>query len=374
MMHDAKTLDSSARSDPAIPAVLPGLDGVRAISILLVMASHSGLAHLIPGVFGVTLFFFISGFLITTLMIAEHRAHGRIGLGAFYMRRMIRLYPPLIVSIAATVVVMLAFGATISPLGVAGALAYLANYLSIFRPDLMAGLGGQLWSLAVEEHFYFVYPLLMLALLPRPKLAVPVLLALCALSLAVRLYVSSAYPAIAVDYTGKATETRLDSILYGAIAALLWWSAQGRRVLEVAIRPPVLLVALGVILFSLLWRDEVFRQTWRYSLQGLALVPLMVAATVSGTQPWVTAVLESAPMRWIGRLSYSLYLWHILAFDIGLRLIPGGGARFVAAMLLGWALTFALSMACYRYVEQPFFALRKRFGSNVQKVAQAKAA
>ena len=365
--------DSWRSGQEAIPAILPGLDGLRAVSILLVMLSHSGLAHVVPGVFGVTIFFFISGFLITTLMLAEHRAHGRVAAGAFYLRRLIRLYPPLIVSIAATALIYSALGERVDPIGIFGALAYLANYLAILLPDVMRFLGGQLWSLAVEEHFYFVYPLVMIALLKRPKLVIPVLLALCAVSLAVRIHVSGAYPAIAEDYTGKATECRIDSILYGAIAAVMWWTSAGRALLRRAMSPAGLAVAAGLILLSLLYRDPFFRQTFRYTLQGLALMPLVVAVTVSGVLPWATTILDSAPMRWVGRLSYSLYLWHILAFDLAERLVPGTGMRHVLAILLGWALAIGISMLCYRFVEQPFFALRKRFGSNVAATDHAKA-
>lgn len=358
--------------DPAIPAVLPGLDGLRAISILLVMASHSGLAHIVPGVFGVTLFFFISGFLITTLMLAEHRREGHLAIGAFYMRRMIRLYPPLMVSILTTVVVMAAFGFFIHPLGVLGALAYLANYLAIFRPDLVEGLGGQLWSLAVEEHFYFVYPLLMAVLLKRPRWLLPVLLAICAGSLAIRIYVVIHHTDIATDYTGKATETRIDSILYGAIAAVLWWSARGRRLMEVLLRPAVLMTALLLLLMTMAWRNPVFRETFRYSLQGLALIPLVVAATAAGRLPRITALLDWGPVAWIGRLSYSLYLWHALGLWLPEQVLPAQGPGYLAAVVLGWLLSFALAMASYRFVEQPFFALRKRFGSNIATTAHGK--
>lgn len=369
MGHPSASTQRLPRAPASIPALIPGLDGLRAISILLVMASHSGASTLIPGVFGVTLFFFISGFLITTLMIAEEADHGRLGIGAFYARRMIRLYPPLIVSIFATVLVARAYGEHIPALGIAGALAYLANYLALFRPDLVAGLGGQLWSLAVEEHFYLFYPLLMLGLLPRPRLALRLLLAFCLVSLAIRLYVMQAYPAFAQDYNGKATETRIDSILFGAIAAFWWWRGNGRAVLMRHARP-LLGLALVLLAIGFLWRNPQARETIRYTLQGLALVPLVLAITVSGHLAPVTRVLELPALRWIGRLSYSLYLWHLLGFELAGRLVGSGHGAWLG-ILLGWALVFALSMASYHYVEKPFFALRKRFGSNVGKTDHA---
>jgi len=347
-----------------IPAIIPGLDGLRAVSILLVMASHSGAANIIPGVFGVTLFFFISGFLITTLMLAEHRQTGELAVGAFYARRMIRLYPPLIASIGATVLVAAAYGEHIPLAGIVGALAYLANYLALFRPDLVAGLGGQLWSLAVEEHFYLVYPLAMLLLLPRPRLMVPVLGLFCLLALLARVYVEQHFPAIATDYTGKATECRIDSILYGALAAVVWWDGRARALMT-RHATPLLAGALLLLAISFGWRNALVRDTLRYTLQGLALMPAVLAVTVAGTLPAVTRLLEAAPMRWIGRLSYSLYLWHLFGFELADRLVGHGQMHTPQAVVLGWGLVIGLSAASYRFVEKPFFALRKRFGSNV---------
>lgn len=356
----------------AIPDIIPGLDGLRAFSILIVMVSHSALANIVPGVFGVTVFFFVSGFLITTLMLAEHHRTGTIAVRSFYIRRLLRLYPPLVVSIAATVAVYAAMGKSIDPLGVAGALAYLANYLAIFRPDLMQYLGGQLWSLAVEEHFYFVYPLLMVWLLPKRLRTFWVLAGICVFSLAVRLYVGEFHPDIAVEYTGKATETRIDSILYGAIAALLWWSAPARAVFE---RHWKVLTALGLalLLLSFVWRNPLMRETIRYSIQGIAMIPVVLAVTVAGRLPTVTALLESRPARWVGRLSYSLYLWHLLGFETAEYLVVTfGGGNTVAVHALGWVLAFGASMLSYRFVEAPFFVLRKRFGSNVTRVDTVK--
>lgn len=363
---------SEVRTLP-VPAVLPALDGLRAISILLVMVSHSRLESIVPGVFGVTMFFFVSGFLITSLLIAEWQAQGRLAIGAFYARRMLRLYPPLLVMMAATLLVAWAQGLTVHALGMFGALGYLANYMGLFVPDLMANLGGQLWSLAVEEHFYLFYPLLMVLLLPRLRLAVPVLLAICMASLAIRYGVSIGAPEIAADYTGKATECRIDSILFGAIAAVLWWTPGGRALARPLVSWPVVTCAVLLLLVTLLYRDPLFRSTLRYTVQGVALMSIVLAVTVSGAIPTATKLLECPVMRWIGRHSYGLYLWHLLAFETMERLNPGTGAIYLLTAALGWSLSFALAALSYRYVERPFFALRKRLGSNVDR-AQPEAA
>ncbi|WP_128560863.1 acyltransferase family protein [Methylobacterium crusticola] len=350
---------------------IPGLDGLRAFSILVVMASHSGLHALVPGVFGVTVFFFISGFLITALLLDERERTGGIAVGPFYARRLLRLYPPLVALVAITGAVYVAQGHRLDPLGVLGALAYLANYLAVFQKPMMAGLGGQLWSLAVEEHFYLVYPFLLAALLARRGAAIPVLLTLCALSLAVRCAVTLTHPEIATAYTGMATECRIDAILFGAVAALAWRSPGGAAFAAAATRPVPVAAAAAAILASLLVRDEAFRNTLRYTIQEVALVPLVLAVSVAPGWGRLRALFDSAPARWIGRLSYSLYLWHLAGLSAGEALVPGTGWRFAAAMAVGWVLSFAFAELSYRLVERPFFALRRRFGSRVDAPAPA---
>src|SRR5262245_57565060 len=150
------------------PQSVPSLDGIRAISVLLVVLAHSGF-DAVPGGLGVTIFFFLSGYLITTLMLAEYERSGRISIPMFYARRMLRLMPPLLITLA------LAYGLTyfgalpggITAAGLAAQLLYFANYYSLFvDPGGTIPNGtGILWSLAVEEHFYIVYPLLMAWLL-----------------------------------------------------------------------------------------------------------------------------------------------------------------------------------------------------------------
>ena len=253
-----------------------------------------------------------------------------------------------------------------------GALAYLANYLAIFLPSVMEGLGGQLWSLAVEEHFYFFYPLLMAWLLPDRWRALKVVLLLCAASLGVRIFVATAFPDIAVDYNGKATEARIDSILYGAVAALMWWT-QATRDWLVRHRKVLLGASVLVLLMSFLWRNPLMRETVRYSLQGLTLIPIVLGVTVAGWLPRGRALLENPALRWIGRHSYSFYLWHLLAFEIAEHfLLKSHGA--VPTYAVGWLLAFAFAIVSYRWVETPFFALRKRFGSNVARIDGVKTA
>lgn len=300
-------------------AYISGLDGLRAMAVLLVLVGHFGLENLVPGGLGVTVFFFISGFLITTLLTRETRAHGDISIGKFYMRRALRLYPELLLLVVVGGAVGLSYHA-VRPIDVAGALGYFTNYLVL--KDEATGGGSrwpQLWSLAVEEHFYLTFPLLMWASWRRQRLFAAALLLLCAAALAWRFHLSATgapfglpQAGAALPYTSVASDARMDSIVYGCLASLLFQHA-GQ---SLAARPRLSL-ALGVaggagLLFSLVWRDPVFRETWRYSLQGLALAAAFVGLYATSPGAWIRTRLLDHPLpRRLGVLSYGAYLWHM---------------------------------------------------------------
>src|SRR4051812_34954578 len=217
----------------------------------------------------------------------------------------------------------------------------------------------------VEEHFYAIYPLLLMALLSAHRRLAPVLIGLCGLALCLRIGVALAAPTIAPDYTGMATECRIDGILAGAIAALLGRSDASPVLVRRVVHPSVLAAALVLLLACFVIRDPLFRQTLRYTVQEIALIPIVLAAVNAPPRSWLRGLLDNAPMRAIGKLSYSLYLWHFAGFGIGLWMLPGAG-RQPLAYAFGWGAAFAVAYASYRFVEQPFFRLRRRFGSHVE--------
>src|SRR4029077_12459985 len=153
---------------PVENGAIPSLDGLRAISILIVLVSHAGYGTVVPGGLGVTIFFFLSGYLITTLLLDENKRSGRINIGKFYLRRVFRLFPPLLVTlvIAYSLVALGLLDGGISWAGVLAQLLYFANYYGLFfDPGNTTAAGtGILWSLAVEEHFYMVYPAVLVGL------------------------------------------------------------------------------------------------------------------------------------------------------------------------------------------------------------------
>jgi peptidoglycan/LPS O-acetylase OafA/YrhL len=307
---------------------IPSLDGFRAISILIVVASHSGWGDIIPGGLGVTIFFFLSGYLITTLLLREAEDTQSINVGHFYLRRILRLYPPLIVTlcIAYCLVISGFLGGAASVTGALAQLFYFANYYQLFfsPPDGVPAGTGVLWSLAVEEHFYLIYPLLFIAFLrmgKRSQLAVA-LGVFCAVALIWRMHLASA-PSFDPSRTFYASDTRFDSILFGCIFALLSWDL---KLDSGTISRPTqgLLACLGVagLLLSLADRNPYFRETWRYSLQGICLMPIFLHA-ISQRKSYIAILLNCAPMRRLGVYSYSIYLIHFVILSMLVKVAAG---------------------------------------------------
>lgn len=329
---------------------LPALDGLRAAAILIVMLSHTGLGHWVPGGFGVTIFFFLSGYLITTLLRLEAARTGGISLRGFYLKRTLRIFPPMYLTIA-VVAALTAVGAIDRPVtstGVAADLLFLTNY----APQLGWGNGVAipLWSLDVEEHFYILFSTLFAFAIVRigNRRAAALCLTLALAVLAGRL--ATAWGGGDLGYVFYWSHTRLDSILWGSVLA--FW--QNPAVDRDAWRPNVvhLGAALAVLALCLAIRSPVFRETLRYTLQGAAL--LVVFSFALQDRGIVARLLGSRPLRLVALLSYTLYLAHMPALLVAEQL------RAPMPVLTGLALAFAYAGAMYLAVERPLAALRRR--------------
>ncbi len=346
--------------DPNARGTIPSLDGIRAISILIVAISHAGLGWLVPGGFGVTIFFFLSGYLITTLMRKESTKTGTVALGKFYIRRSLRILPPCYIVVGALLVVDLALGVAFSWYGVLSHVLYYTNYYKMLGSGpLLSGL-GVLWSLAVEEHFYLIFPLLYLASLRLPRPAQGTLLAgICLLVLAWRCLLVLQFHA-PVERVFEATDTRLDSILWGCCFAILANPALGDRHSRWISHWSLTVVAIGVIFFSLLaFRQPWFRETFRYSLQSIALIPIFAGA-VRWFDRGPYLLLNTYFMRLLGAYSYTIYLTHYSIF-LGLKALHLD--RFPIAFPVMMVLSFVAAAIMYQIVDLPCARLRKRFGA-----------
>lgn len=348
---------------------LPALDGFRGLAILVVVVSHYGLGHLIPGGFGVTLFFFISGYLITRLLLAESEKDGRIDLKSFYLRRVLRLYPALLFMVALAVGITLLRGCGFQPGQVLSTLFYYRNYYMLYGgPGSFActRIFDITWSLAIEEHFYLFFPLLFMALYRRPALLSWAMAIGIGAVLGWRLYIvaTEGLTELTVYRIYHLTDTRLDAIMFGCLVSVLLHHDRAGRFQRFINQRSVIAGAVGLLLFTFLFRDGVFRETWRYSLQGLALSVIVPATLYGPAYGGLVRLLSQPRLVFIGKLSYSLYLFHWVGVSVAENLI-GGERLTVPWLLTAVPLGLLLSLVSYYFVEKPTAGLRKRFGSTV---------
>ncbi len=347
------------------PGAIPSLDGLRVLAVLIVVASHSGYGETIPGGLGVTIFFFLSGYLITTLILDEQRRRNRIGVGQFYARRALRLLPPLFVTlaIAYSLVAMGLLGGGTSWRGLSSQLFYFANYFQIYFADAESQPNGTgiLWSLAVEEHFYILFPLVVFSHFATVGHATPCLRCSCRSS-SWRLRGGSGSYRMMPGNCARTTPPTLVSIR--SCSAACWQFGATRRGIGIELPRTrmkwtdwLLLTAGGALLLvTIVYRDAAFRESGRYTLQGLALMPVFYyAIRYPTTGPF--RILNTRVLARIGVLSYGIYLLHdvlihLIDQNIDVTLPPP--VRFATAV----GLSVALATLLDRHVD-PYFR-RKR--------------
>ena len=344
---------------------IPSLDGLRAISFLLVFVAHAGLDNIVPGGLGVTIFFFLSGFLITTLMRNEFELSGRVNFQHFWLRRALRILPPFyVVLIGATLVApLIAPSDPVQPAAFAARALHFTNYWVIYHGYRGEPPGtGVYWSLAVEEHFYVVFPWIFVGL-QRLRLSqrsqAMTLWSICIAALLWRVILVSFFH-VSIERTYMGSDTRLDSIMFGcAIAVWLNPVIDRPHLNDSAWKRIYFPGAFMVLLASILIHGNAFdfRETLRYSLQGAALMVLFTAA-IRYPDWWPFRWLNWRPVAFLGVLSYSLYLLHFTMI-IGVQSMLPATPHIVQG-LVAFAVSVALAWLMYLTVERPCARLRKR--------------
>lgn len=346
------------------------LDGIRGISILIVYLSHIGLGHLIPGGFGVTVFFFISGFLIAKLLLHEIQTTHTINFVNFYIRRAFRLYPALLFFTLAVGIILLIHRVPLITAQLGAALFYFENYFYVYfinyqQEHPLWSTFKILWSLSIEEHYYLFYPLMLFWTYKHSATHILLCTFLLIIPLLFRFYyvIQLKDPAIYEKYNYSLTHTRIDSILYGSLLAyLLYMSKHKERIYSILRSNLIFFISLLGLLLTFLWRDDAFRETLRYTIQGICLAPLIVHI-VYATQHKINASLFANPILvYIGKLSYSIYLFHWLAIPLSTLYFAKYGLQWQLSVTI---FTLVFSLFSYYKVEMPFVKLRKKFGSNV---------
>jgi peptidoglycan/LPS O-acetylase OafA/YrhL len=326
---------------------LPELDGLRGIAVLLVVASHI-VSPSIPGVSGVTLFFFISGFIITRMMLAAPSDQ----LLPFYIRRLFRLFPTLLAYSIASLGVMHFFGHEVAWKAGAATLLFLTNY----SPVDPTGYFTLTWSLAVEEHFYLLFPLAMLLFKQRTQIALVLCLAIC---LALRLYFAGAISDGAIQ---GATHFRIDSIAWGCVLSMMIHRKAEpiyQKTLDFMSSRMGTFIGTALLVSSFAIRDPIFRVTLRFSVQGLALMFLFAGLFYRSPRNVCSKVLASKPLTFVGTISYSLYLWHMMGHMVAEEM----GYKWLNSVPLALGVGIPCALLSYYLIETP----ARKFGARLAK-------
>jgi peptidoglycan/LPS O-acetylase OafA/YrhL len=359
---------------PNVPIIdtkrIPALDGVRGIAFLMVFSTH--LCILGTGHFGVDLFFVLSGFLITSILLQEHQRFGSINLYKFYLRRALRLLPALflvLMGILLYTAIMLPFPKLMMALSdtwriilyvwnwvlaagwnVTGDVSYIVEHHQVMYLHL--------WSLSVEEQFYIIWPFLLLFLLKLPRKQILVFLGIGIIIPAIaRFHYWQGGPALWIYFR---TDFRFDNLLYGAtIAWFLNWGMvpQGRNKTLLSWAGMLAFVGLiGLAIPDLINNGKIYQGL--LSLVALFSAILIASAVYCPLAP-LKWLLEMKPLRWIGRVSYGLYLWHLpIIVMVSHRNIAN---PFIKDFIVIVA-TFSISAISYYKFELPFLKLKEKIG------------
>jgi peptidoglycan/LPS O-acetylase OafA/YrhL len=348
---------------------IPSLDGLRALSIFLVLALHTlqrlGFTHQVPylwaGIFdgatGVFIFFVISGYLITSLLLREHEKRGSISLRGFYFRRAMRILPPLYFYVAVLLLLGWAGRLPIFKLDIVSALFFFHDYaLSMMWPL------EHFWTLSIEEQFYFVWPLLLLYCLRRPgpegrgkasKIAIAIIL----VSPLIRIF-SFTVGRHTFLHNSYGFHAHADSLMFGCLLALQQGTPAFERLYGYATRiwwiPPAVIVVSDCL-------GARFQNYWDFpfglTIAGIA-ISFFLLWCVRNPSSALGRVLNSRPIMHIGVLSYSIYIWQTLFLNHDNISLFGPSLKLLYTLPFSWLAILAAAELSYHLVERPSLRLR----------------
>jgi peptidoglycan/LPS O-acetylase OafA/YrhL len=364
----------------------PGLDGVRALAVLAVIGFHEGASELSGGFLGVDIFLVLSGFLITDLLVARYQHDGRLDLKGFWTRRARRLLPAL----AVMLVVVTAAGSVIEPgqrgslrLALLAAATYTSNWFQIVHHVSYFAASGQLgapppldhlWSLAIEEQFYLVWPVIVgLAVVRLAARRIRVAFALLGAAGSALIMALQYTPGGDPSPVYYATDTHASALLIGSaltlacpLRTLAAMPAARARRLDMAGVGGLVVLAWAAGHFS---GSDPAVYPVGLILAALGAAALVAAAAGNGV---IAAIASWPPLRWVGARSYGIYLWHWPVIALGTA-VAGRDARSPGLWLVETSVTIALAAASWRFIETPVLrdGLRATIGRWARLVAAA---
>jgi len=346
---------------------ITGLDGIRAIAVIMVLAYHLKLALFKSGFLGVTVFFVLSGYLITGILISEVEEEGTIDLKNFWLRRIRRLVPAVMSMAVVIIFVSAVVNRVIFTKGCKDFLAsvlgfnnwwQIFNKVSYFEAAGVPSPFTHCWSLAIETQFYLIYPLILLGIYKLAKsrgegrakrgllfAGVTLLLALISVILMIVLF-DPQQDASRVYY---GTDTRAFSLLFGALLAILWDYRMVPRRLSASVNMVLGSVSFAVLLVMTIAINGSSNFWYRGGQFVGTILTVLVIYTVLGRKTWLSRFLSNPVLKWIGDRSYSIYLWH---YPIILLISKGIKASWWIT-LIEIVLSVVLAELSYRFIETP---------------------
>jgi peptidoglycan/LPS O-acetylase OafA/YrhL len=335
---------------------LPALDGLRAIAVFTVIIYHFGFES-VPGDLGVTAFFVLSGFLITWLLLKEHDRTGHISVPQFYLRRALRIAPAYYGFLFLIYVEEHLRGYPWDTSLTLSGLFYVVNYYNAFNghPDTAI---AHAWSLGVEQQFYLLWPLVLLLVLHRGTKTIAFLTGTIVCLVLVWRSFAYLYFDARPAYVYNAFETRLDSIAIGCLFAVcLSWKGFQSATLALSrnILSPILVLAL--LMYSRIGGSHAYHYSIGFTIDSMLLAIFMIQLlTMSKLTLW--SWIDHPIMVYLGHISYSIYLYHLVALGIGHRLLPEHlSVRFAISVML----CIIIASLSYWLVERPFLNIKQRF-------------
>jgi peptidoglycan/LPS O-acetylase OafA/YrhL len=342
------------------------LDGLRAVAVMIVLVAHSHASFIRSGSVGVDIFFVLSGFLITTILSAEMQRRGTISLRNFYVRRVLRLVPCLVLTTIVFAVLVHAQTGRWPLMQLAIALTHTANWARALF-DVKLGAIDHYWSLAIEEQYYLVWPFIVLWLERAIRDDARKGLLLLAAALAVALYRSAMVGTFSPARIYFGFDTHMDGLVLGSALSYLLKSRGNSRelvlngkALAVVVVPACIMVVL--VLCRLNWENPWMGRIGFFV--GAAVSALTIYDLTAGSSSWLRALLSLAPITYIGRISYGMYLLHMPLFQALDNVFPDTHWRVLAPFKI--ALGVAAASASYYGVERHFLKLKKLFESPAQ--------
>ena len=346
---------------------ITGLDGIRAIAVIMVLAYHLKLALFKSGFLGVTVFFVLSGYLITGILISEVEEEGTIDLKNFWLRRIRRLVPAVMSMAVVIIFVSAVVNKIIFTKGCKDFLAsvlgfnnwwQIFNKVSYFEAAGVPSPFTHCWSLAIETQFYLIYPLILLGIYKLVKsrgegrakrgllfAGVTLLLALISVILMIVLF----DPQQDASRAYYGTDTRAFSLLFGALLAILWEYRMVPRRLSASVNMVLGSVSFAVLLVMTIAINGSSNFWYRGGQFVGTILTVLVIYTVSGRKTWLSRFLSNPVLKWIGDRSYSIYLWH---YPIILLISKGIKASWWIT-LIEIVLSVVLAELSYRFIETP---------------------